>query len=322
MKLITGLGALLWVGVFLGAVVVGCVTDKAKDNEEQALEDMTPEEQQAYFDYKAEIEIGRKMASRLLGFYGTYPDKELAEYINRVGLLVASYSDFPERRYMFAIMDTEEVNAFASPGGYILVSLGAIRLAENEAQLAMVLGHEVAHVGKKHMMDTLKRMEEEEEKKKKKEEITDPPPLAVLMRHRVDPKAQEEEGSTSAALAKYLGGGAAATINVVKAASAGMSTLLEKGIDHSLEYEADEEGTKYAIRAGYKPDAAVIFLNNLKKKISKKNSVFTKTHPSVKTRITKVENVLKEIGDDEIVGATGKKRFAKFHKRLKAPSKG
>ena len=66
---------------------------------------------------------------------------------------------------MFDILNTEEINAFACPGGYILISKGALRHAENEAELAHVLAHEVAHVGKKHMYDTLKSMTPEEMEK-------------------------------------------------------------------------------------------------------------------------------------------------------------
>ena len=70
---------------------------------------------------------------------------------------------------MFDIINTEEINAFACPGGYILISKGALRHAENEAELAHVLAHEIAHVGKKHMFDTLNQMTPEQMEKTSKE---------------------------------------------------------------------------------------------------------------------------------------------------------
>ena len=108
------------------------------------------------------------MAGRLLQYYGHYDNEELIKYINEVGLYVSANSDFPDRRYMFDIINTEEINAFACPGGYILISKGALRHAENEAELAHVLAHEIAHVGKKHMFDRLKSMTPEEMEKTSK----------------------------------------------------------------------------------------------------------------------------------------------------------
>ncbi len=108
-------------------------------------------------------------------------------------------------------------------------------------------------------------------------------------------------------------------MGILRAAKAGMSLILDKGLDQKLEAEADREGVKYAIRAGYNPKAMTSFLSRLAKKKSKKKkgkTVLEKTHPSPKTRIKELKKVLATLNSDEIVGANGTKRFRKYKKLL------
>jgi len=284
---------------------------------------LSPEEQKKLDEYKAEMEIGRNMAGRLLAFFGTNGDERLRGYVNQVGNYVASYSDFPDRRYMFAILDTEMVNAFACPGGYILITQGALRAATNEAELGMILGHEVAHVGRQHMFNTLKAMDEAEAAKTaaEGEQLTEVP-QAVKMRQRVKPVELE----ATRKITRYLGTSQMAGIGILQAAKAGMSLMLEKGLDQKLEFEADQEGVKYAVRAGYEPNALKNFLARLdeaakrKKAAGKKSSGdMGKTHPAGQERMARIDTLLKDVlGADEIIGATGAERFAKLKERLPA----
>ena len=133
--------------VVAGLVYSGCTSTKSAEVTGPAL---SKEEQQFIDDYKAEVEVGRNMAGRLVAFYGEYLDPGLTEYINQVGRYVARNGDSPDRRYMFAVLDADSPNAFACPGGYILLTRGVIESAQNEAELAAILGHESAHVGKQH----------------------------------------------------------------------------------------------------------------------------------------------------------------------------
>ena len=199
------------------------------------------------------------MAGRLLQYYGHYDNEDMIKYLNEVGLYVSANSDYPDRRYMFDIINTEEINAFACPGGYILVSKGALRHAENEAELAHVLAHEIAHVGKKHMFDTLRSMTPEELEKTgnsgaEKYGIDED----KAVRKRPDPE-QNEVGEV---IAKYITGGNVG-FNVLGAAKAGMSLILEDGLGAEKEYEADKLGTKYAVEAGYDPNALQNYLCRL-----------------------------------------------------------
>lgn len=308
-----------------------CATKKKDDSEAKTAEGrMSEEQRKALEDARAEMEIGRNMAGRLLKFYGAYQDEKLVRYVNEVGLYVAKFSEHPERRYMFDVYNSETVNAFACPGGYILLSIGAVKNASNEAELAHVLGHEIAHVGKKHMFNTLSQMSKDELDKTAEEGAKAAPlPDEVAVRKRPPP----EENFIGALIARYLSGSAAG-LNVLQAAKAGMSLVMEKGLGAELEYEADREGTHYAINAGYHPKALVNFLCRIEvnrgkpkdyclqnekmvAKAGEAQSVLDRTHPAIPDRVSQIKTVLVAVKADDILGAKGKKRFAKIKERIK-----
>jgi predicted Zn-dependent protease len=251
------------------------------------------------------------MAGRLLQFYGVNDNVELLKYVNEVGNYVARHSDFPDRRYMFHVLKSESVNAFACPGGYILVTLGTIKNAKNEAELAMILGHEIAHVGKQHMFSTLKKMNAKEAEETAKN-IDDPNAHKDEIseaRKRPNP----ESNKAIEYLAKYISSATGGSgLNFLQAAKAGMALILEKGLDKSLEFEADYEGVIYAIRSGYDPKALLTFLDRLSetKKLKKLNmSILDKTHPKISERIQKIKRELSDLDLMNAKGAVGKDRF-------------
>ena len=297
-----------WVVALAVAWVAACTKSESGLNADEGL---SPKEIELRDEYLAEVEVGRDMAGRLLGFYGSVGDEALLGYLNQVGNYVASYSDFPDRRYMFAILETESINAFACPGGYILVTLGTMRNIETEAELAAVLGHEIAHVGKRHMFNTLKQMRKDElDKNAEAGEKAMRDSMAIKMRRR--PK--QEKTGLGAKVAQYLSN-TTGGLNVLTAAKAGMNLIMEKGIAPQLEFEADREGVKYAIRAGYDPRGMLAYLSRVKRSQKKKPRV-SKTHPSFGDRISSVKVVLKKLKANEIIGATGTKRLNKVRQDL------
>ena len=103
-----------------------------------------------------EIDFGRGVSAKILGKYPILRDERKLRYITQIGTGISAQLGRPELRYYFGILDTDEINAFAAPGGYIFVTQGALKLMRNEAQLAGVLAHELAHVNQKHIVRKLK----------------------------------------------------------------------------------------------------------------------------------------------------------------------
>jgi predicted Zn-dependent protease len=271
-------------------------------------------------EYKAEVEVGRNMAGRLFTFYGEYEDEGLKSYINSVGHYVARHGDYPDRRYMFGILDSDSVNAFACPGGYILVTRGVLESAANEAEIAAILGHEAAHVGKKHMFNALRAMSQDQVAKAEAEAAARKRP-DKYSRARLRPVGDTSESGS--AIAKFLTTASGAGMGILQAAKLGMGLLLEKGLDKDLEFEADREGVKYAIRAGYDPKALDRFLERLAETKKKNNdkTVMDVTHPSIPDRRKVIAEILNRMGADQIIGAVGKDRFETARAKLVANGK-
>ena len=94
--------------------------------------------------------MGRALSARLIYKYGLIKNKKQTNYLNLVGHTVSRLSSRPELEFYFGILNSPDVNAFACPGGYILITKGALDLMDNEAQLAGVLAHEITHVSLRH----------------------------------------------------------------------------------------------------------------------------------------------------------------------------
>ncbi len=99
---------------------------------------------------KREIEIGKEEHEKVLSSMPVYHDEKLQAYVTKVGNKVAAAGDRPDLEYTFTIIDSPEINAFALPGGYVYVNRGLLTFMNSEADLAAVLGHEVAHITARH----------------------------------------------------------------------------------------------------------------------------------------------------------------------------
>lgn len=266
-------------------------------------EQISPKQKQALMEFQAELDMGRNMAGRLLQQFKPLENKELTAYITKIGLVVAAASPYAERAFVFGILDSDMINAFAMPGGYILISRGTIERAENEAELAGIIGHEIAHVGKRHIYNaTLSKMKENEASKEGGSSL----PESVQARKR--PEA--ETSATAAALANYIGGSVGGQFNILSAVQGGVSFLLESGLDPKLENEADIEGVSYAFAAGYEPRALVQYFKRvLDKKGKSETVILEKTHPSTDSRIKTLSRYLASNVPQNYRGAQGKERF-------------
>jgi predicted Zn-dependent protease len=125
------------------------VTDTAK-KAEAAVDSLV-------FTEAEERQIGSEISTRLRNKYGVVQDRDVHRYVALVGGALAQASSRPGLRWTFIVLDTDGVNAFAAPGGFIHVTKGALALIKNEAELADVLGHEIGHVTEKHTISAIQK---------------------------------------------------------------------------------------------------------------------------------------------------------------------
>lgn len=109
---------------------------------------------------RQEVEIGKQINQELIGKgkFKLYRDPRITQYVDSIGQRLAVQSRRPNLPYTFQVVDDSKVNAFATMGGFVYVNTGLLKLAENEAELASVMGHEIAHVAAKHSLKQAKEM--------------------------------------------------------------------------------------------------------------------------------------------------------------------
>lgn len=203
-----------------------------------------------------ELKIGREVAGRMLGAAPLVSDAALQNYVNRVGRWVATQSERPDLPWHFAVIDTASINAFAAPGGYVLLTRGLYEILDNEAQLAGVLAHEIAHVVRRHHVTVMQ----------KSAALSAGAQLA-------------QRDNRSALLNNMIGSGA---------------EVFARGLDKSAEHEADAMGVVLAARAGYNPFGLVDVLHKLEARSADDGSLalLFKTHPAPGDRLEQLGEAL------------------------------
>jgi len=230
-------------------------------------------------DVEAEVRFGREVAARFLGRYDGQTNNLLQRYVNTLGQHLAQFSGRSDIEFHFLVVDSEEINAYAMPGGYVFVTSAAIELMDNEAELAGVLAHEIAHVREKHVV-----------------------------------RALNIRGQTSGAALSQLTSGASDAFRIAlnQATEAALSILTEKGLQKTDEYEADEIGLFIMVQAGYEPDAYLAYLSRLGLKTHSELSELSKTHPSIEARLNRLAQLKKSNGLENLNYAVLEERFLKF----------
>jgi predicted Zn-dependent protease len=107
------------------------------------------------FTEAEEIQLGRDISAKLRDKYGVVQDPAVHKYVTLVGTVLAQASSRPKLPWTFIVLDTDGINAFAAPGGFVHITRGALALIQNEAELADVLGHEISHVTEKHTLNAI-----------------------------------------------------------------------------------------------------------------------------------------------------------------------
>jgi len=211
-----------------------------------------------------EISIGNEAAPQFLSDYGgPIPDQGIQNYVSRLGNKLAALSERPDLPWEFHVVDSSVINAFALPGGKVFMSRGLMSEMENEAQLAGVIGHEIGHVTAQHIGQQMsQRMVVS----------------GVLVGIGVAAQASEDEW------VQVLGAGAGA---------GGTLYLLSYGRDQEI--QADRLGVRYMAKAGYNPVGQLQVMEILEQASGGGGQLeILSTHPLPATRISRLENELKQ----------------------------
>jgi predicted Zn-dependent protease len=201
-----------------------------------------------------EVKIGRYIAGNLLGAAPLVEDTAVQAYVNRVGRWVALHSDRPDLTWTFGVIQSNDINAFAAPGGYVFVTRGLYAMLQDEAELAGVLAHEVAHVARKHHLKVMQK--------------------------------SQLIGAGSELLSRQLG----SKDDRVKRLLGTGAEVMARGLDKDAEFEADRIGVVIATRAGYDSYGLPSVLQEIGQLADASGSValLFKTHPHPDERLARL----------------------------------
>ena len=218
--------------------------------------------------------IGQSVALEILGKYGgLVRDPAIMRRVNLVGRALAYYSDRPELEWRFGVLDSDSVNAFSAPAGYVFITRGLYDLAKNDDELAAILGHEIAHITQKHALSVVR--------------LGEASSLAAdqLTKHSGDVRAAQatvgqvksQVGQISPEAAKFVDLNTSTITNL----------LFVKGFDKPSEFEADKLGRALAVRTGYASGGLRAALSALLQRGGDQNQIFG-THPPLAERIKRL----------------------------------
>ena len=237
---------------------LGKTLGKANDaaNKAQKLKDL-------HISEADERKIGEQVSAKVRTEFGVFQDKAVTKYVSLVGMALAKASPRPDLKWEFIVLDTDGVNAFASPGGLVHITRGALGFIKSEAELAGVLGHEVAHITKKHTINAI------------------------------------QKNSTMELTTEMVPGSNALIEGLANAA---YDNIVEKGFDRGDEEDADAVGLRLANSVGYNPAGLGTFLTKLadrnKDQANERNGLFA-SHPETRGRIDKLN---KQIKSEKLTG--------------------
>lgn len=224
----------------------GGIMDKAKKAQDakKTIDDINITDEE-------ERKIGDDVSAKIRSRFGVVQDEAVTKYVTLVGTALAQQSERPKMNWTFVVLDTDGVNAFASPGGIVHITRGALGLIQNEAELAGVLGHEITHISHKHAVNAIKK--------------------GNAM------KAASETAGSRVAFLDTL-------------SSKVYEIVLENKFDRNDEMDSDKTGVALVQKLGYSPNGLAAFLTRLderNKDTPAQNGLFA-SHPDTKARIEKV----------------------------------
>ncbi|MEE0878732.1 MAG: M48 family metallopeptidase [Treponemataceae bacterium] len=230
------------------------------------------------FDYTPQdkYEIGTEVAANILGTYKLYYNENLYTYLNSICSALAIHADNvnPYKGYSIGVLDTNIINAFATPGGHILISRGMLKSANSEDELAAIIAHEISHIQLEHSIKAIKKN-------------TRTQTLGAI-------------ATTTFAIMAYQQGESSDKINDIMQNGALLTNfsteLVNSGYSKNSEFDADEMAIFLMNKTGYNPKGMIGSLETLKNNKSKNYLLgFGKTHPTPKKRLQKANKIVKNI---------------------------
>jgi predicted Zn-dependent protease len=254
---------LVWGGVPVQAQQRPTIAEMRVKRAQQASRNISEDE---------EYRVGRAVAARILAKYPLVQDPKLQLYLNEVGQAVARKSSRPAtfRGYHFAVLESPEPNAFACPGGMVLITRGLLRLCANEDELAAALAHEVGHVAHRDGVNSIVKARWAE----------------VAAAARIS--AAKERGGRPARMATLF----EESINDV------FKAIATNGYSRTAEWAADQEALRTLRRAGYNPAALGSLLAKMMDQKQRDQRGIYRTHPPTALRMAKVKVLLKDLPPD------------------------
>ena len=199
-----------------------------------------------------ELKIGGAVAVDIVARNGgLVRDEAMTRRVALIGKSLSFYCTRPELNFRFGVLNSDHINAYSAPGGYVFITRGLYNALPDDQQLAAVLAHEISHITKRHALKVIARGE--------------------FMKGLFD------AGGSVSNVGAFDGG--------VKSIT---DTLFTKGFDPSAEYEADHEGRSLATKVGYSHDALLEFLTGLYQKEGDNKAAFP-THPPLSHRIKRLK---------------------------------
>ena len=222
------------------------------------------------FSTEEEIALGEGITSGFLGAAPLHEDANLQRYVNRVGRWVALHSDRADLPWSFGVIRGDTINAFAMPGGTVLVSHGLLKRLANESELAGVLAHEIAHVVKKHQLAAIQSSMSSDA-------------WADIAKEGAGQAIGRRGGDAFGLKSKLSNAG----VDLVK------NGVFLRPLDRSMEYDADRLAVLLAARSGYDPYGLVAVLQLLgQSEPDNSGASILDTHPAAGDRLAELERYL------------------------------
>jgi predicted Zn-dependent protease len=218
------------------------------------------------FSDKEERQIGEQVSAMLRQRFGVYQNTDVTKYVALVGTVVAQGSTKPALDWHFIVLDSDGVNAYATPGGFVHVTRGLLGMLKDEAELAGVLGHEITHITERHTVDELRKS-------------------------TVGKEVAEQAGKGS--LTKDI---------IARLANKAFEDIFNGKFSQAQESDSDRVGARLANKAGWAPKGLATALQKIADRNAgqKQPNGWFSSHPALKDRIGNVE---KQIKSEKLAGA-------------------